>query len=315
MEDRQNNLDVWKIILFIILDAKHRDELSDEWNKFENEILYKNRFFVKDKLLDEIKNIVKVVTVFMPKDTKLYRARIFDGNATTKLTEKYNDILREKGFPSENIKESELLNIMLTILPAMEEKEIIEYSSLNYWKEALKSYTKGKFKGYNASESLPSKKGGVVGRANPEGISYIYACEDSKTPIYEVRPSIGQSVSLATLRLKKDIKLFDFSRRKEHKNNETTNLFDIICEKFSIPNYNDLNKYIPTQYITEYVKQLGLGFDGIRFDSSLNKGGKNIVLFDRNICSVESTDLVEIKSIDIKTQPPVICQGIKNAIK
>ena len=40
MDERQNNSAVWKIILFIILDAKHRDELLDKWSQFENEVFY-----------------------------------------------------------------------------------------------------------------------------------------------------------------------------------------------------------------------------------------------------------------------------------
>ena len=107
--------------------------------------------------------------------------------------------------------------------------------------------------------------------------------------------------------------MFDFSRRFGHKNDEIIKLFDIVCEKFSIPNYNDLSKYIPTQYITEYVKQLDIGFDGIRFDSSLHKGGKNVVLFDRANCSVMSTKLLEVENIEIKTQLPAICREIKNS--
>ena len=42
-------------VTFVIV----KDELLGKWNKFENEILYNNRFFVKDRILDEIKAMLK----------------------------------------------------------------------------------------------------------------------------------------------------------------------------------------------------------------------------------------------------------------
>ena len=43
------------------------------------------------------------------------------------------------------------------------------------------------------------------------------------------------------------------------------------------PNENPL-EYVPTQYLCEFVKSLGVG--GIRYRSSLRPEGWNIVLFD-----------------------------------
>ena len=77
--------------------------------------------------------------------------------------------------------------------------------------------------------------------------------------------------------------------------------------------YNETNKYIPTQYIAEYIKKLDLNFDGIYFDSSLNKGGRNVVLFYRDICSVMSTKLIEVKGVKIEKQEPAICQQVKES--
>ena len=45
-------------------------------------------------------------------------------------------------------------------------------------------------------------------------------------------------------------------------------------------NYGGEEDYLPTQYLCEYIRELG--FDGIRFASSLNQNGKIIVLFDAN---------------------------------
>ena len=47
-----------------------------------------------------------------------------------------------------------------------------------------------------------------------------------------------------------------------------------------MPNYIGDTGYLGTQYVSEFIKNLKCGFDGIRFTSSLHEGGFNIVLFD-----------------------------------
>ena len=312
INQEEKDREAWFTIILFILYAQRKDELLDVWDKFEEEILYNNRFFIENEILKEIATKADEHAIIIPKDKVLYRARIYNGNATTKFIEKYKEVLKSKGQTIEEIKQRTMTDLTISMLPFMDDNEDGD-SQLKYLRDALKKYNSDKFKGYNAEESLPPKKGGVAGRANPEGISYIYACEDEDTPIYEVRPSIGQTVSLAKLKLKKDVKLFNLTIFNEHKEGELINLFDIICEKFSVPNYNETNKYIPTQYIAEYIKKLDLNFDGIYFDSSLNTGGKNVVLFDRDICSVMSTKLVEVKGVKIEKQEPAICQQVKKS--
>lgn len=57
--------------------------------------------------------------------------------------------------------------------------------------------------------------------------------------------------------------------------------------------YDDID-YIPTQYLTEYIKNLG--YYGIKFKSSLSDG-ENITLFSEN--QVEITDICLYKAEDI----------------
>ena len=59
-----------------------------------------------------------------------------------------------------------------------------------------------------------------------------------------------------------------------------------------------------TQYIAEEIKNMG--FDGLRFRSSLNKNGFNVVLFNPDDCVAVSSDLVEVKGIDLKLDEPLI---------
>ena len=91
-----------------------------------------------------------------------------------------------------------------------------------------------------------------------------------------------------------------FPEKHEEPNFESPSLFDSIGKRFSIPNKNDVTKYMATQYIAEEIKHLG--FDGIRFNSSLNLGGKNIVLFEDKYCKAVGSELRKIGSIQIDIQ-------------
>ena len=53
--------------------------------------------------------------------------------------------------------------------------------------------------------------------------------------------------------------------------------------------------------MTEKIKELG--FDGLRFRSSLKQGGVNIVLFEPENCEAVSSELVEIKQISMDIRP------------
>ena len=136
-----------------------------------------------------------------------------------------------------------------------------------------------KFWGYDAEQSdAPPKDKTSGGRANPKNISYLYIAEDLKTAMMEVRPNLTQEVSVATIKILKTLRLFDFCYvDPEEKAGKSLDL-SIISTAFSTPNFGNENDYYATQYLCEFIKELG--FDGIRFYSSLNPPGKNIVLFN-----------------------------------
>lgn len=53
---------------------------------------------------------------------------------------------------------------------------------------------------------------------------------------------------------------------------------EVLSTCFSRPNFKDDFEYLPTQYLCEYIRELG--FDGIRFGSSVKHGGINVIIFD-----------------------------------
>lgn len=162
-------------------------------------------------------------------------------------------------------------------------------------------WKKLKFKGYDRKNCLPPPpEKAIAGRANPKGISYTYLSEDELTPIYEVRPTINQIVSIAKFKTTKKLKIYDLS---SHKTNEIFPLLETISGKFSLP-YNGMpDEYIPTQFITELIRTME--FDGIKFNSSLNENGKNVVLFDNNY-KVLSSKLVQLQKYNLLIEPEVL---------
>lgn len=152
------------------------------------------------------------------------------------------------------------------------------------------------YSGYDAENSLSPKNKNIIkaGRANPEKIGYLYLSEDVETSIKEIRPSIKSRISVATVKILKDFKLFDISDL-----NQNTKEFEALNFGFSLPVSNEID-YIPTQYISELLKDIG--FDGIKFNSSLNKNKKNITLFNyENNINIEfvQSELYFVNDINI----------------
>ena len=176
--------------------------------------------------------------------------------------------------------------------------------------KAQKKWKKNiKFKGWNKKDSgAPPADYIGNGRANPDHIRYLYLSEDPVTPVYEVRPIIGDTVSIAKFKLQKEVRLYDLTFDIHDIENdevvELPRLYNTIGAMFSRPYNGDASKYLPTQYIAEEIKNMG--FDGLRFRSSLNKDGYNVVLFNPDDCIAISSDLVEVKGIDLKLDEPMI---------
>lgn len=302
------NSDEWKFLLIMMLmeDIKQR---NSRWKNFEDELIYNNRFSVKHAVIDEIHECKTRAVTIIKKDTVLYRARVFEKSNFNKLVKYY---LLENGYSQSEIDkmlnewndEEKILSLMPEIFSDYDYGQTPELvKAQNKWKRHVR------FKGWNAEDSGAPKADFVGnGRANPDHIRYLYLCEDSVTPIYEIRPIIGETVSVARFKLKKDVKLYDLTLNiHDIENNEVVNLprlYNTIGEMFSRPYNGDASRYLPTQYIAEEIKNMG--FDGLRFRSSLHKEGINIVLFNPEACSAFASDLKEVKGIDLKLDDPMI---------
>lgn len=131
------------------------------------------------------------------------------------------------------------------------------------------------------------------GRANPQGIPFLYLCKSIETTMYEVRATYLDEISVGKFRMLpgKEIVLVDFTEDislffntgniKEYA--KSVLLKNLISTDLSRPlrRYDSAMDYIPTQFICEFIRFI-TGADGILFSSSLHKDGKNIVLFEQH---------------------------------
>jgi RES domain-containing protein len=149
----------------------------------------------------------------------------------------------------------------------------------------------------------PAKAKG--GRLNPEGIPYLYVASNEATAIAEVRPWQRATVSVASLRLARDVSVVDFCRPTADAPPETEQedwekgqefTWGMVVDSFSIPHHQeDSVRYLPTQYLAETFK--AASFDGIRYESSLSPSGQNIALFDCAVAGVENVRRARVTRI------------------
>ena len=157
----------------------------------------------------------------------------------------------------------------------------------------------------------PPKELATAGRANPIGIPYLYLSDSAKTTYFEVRAVYLDKLSVGTFRVERELKLVDFIydvnlflayNDGENSLKETIikkKIIEAISKDLSKPlrRYDSELEYVPTQLICEYCKKSGA--DGISFESSLHKGGRNYVLFDDSAAKCIRVDSHEITKIDI----------------
>lgn len=167
------------------------------------------------------------------------------------------------------------------------------------------------FYGYSAKESfVPPANLTKDLRANYKYIPYLYCSNHPYISLVEVRPKLGSLVSVATIINNEAIRLLDFTMRNKPAKMTMTkkNLFSDLSALYSTPITNDdVLDYIPTQFIAEYVKNIG--YDGIAFSSSLtpdvnktNPDRFNIVIFNYQKCSVIKSNVVYVSGICVECE-------------
>ena len=142
-------------------------------------------------------------------------------------------------------------------------------------------------------------------RANRAGQPRLYCADVNYLALIEVRPKVGDKISLATLKVNDVLTILDLTlfHIPYGMDEEKQKLFADISILFSTPVNQDDDKsdYLVTQEIADFVQSLG--YDGIAFSSSLspalnqeNYNCCNLVIFNYQKCSPVKSNVVEMQS-------------------
>lgn len=153
----------------------------------------------------------------------------------------------------------------------------------------------------------PSDKA-TSGRANPNGIPYLYVSTNEETTIYESRSSYLDFITIAEFRLIDKLHVvslrgigqispFVFADQIENYITHQKYL-DRLEKELSKPvrRFDKELDYLPSQYLCEYVKSLG--YDAIEYGSSLKQGGINLAVFDDRKLEARSVNVYEITKVN-----------------
>lgn len=145
------------------------------------------------------------------------------------------------------------------------------------------------------------------GRANPPGFAYLYLANTRETALAEMRPWIGESLTLAIFEILRDIKIVlcragsvnsDDLVFEENPSAEQIEqrVWNEISHGFSRPiNRKDPESdYLPTQILAEAFK--AEGFDGLAYQSGLERG-TNVVLFDRHCAKLIHSAAYKLRKV------------------
>lgn len=254
------------------IDENDFKKAYDLWNSFKQEVLYKNRFVINHNVLDYLIQMAEKNQKLVEEGKILYRARIYDGDDTFL---QYLD----SDFNSDGL-------------------DNIEKLILSRYKHDINTRHESGFWGFDSKSSFVPPGNDYIndGRTNPAFIKYLYTSEDPYTALVEVRPYLSSKVSIAEIRVNESLKIADFSYESFGKfEGFEQNLIYLIMKDFSLPSDSNKKNYIPIQYVAEFIKSLG--FEGIKFNSSLHGRGRNLTIFNYEKCSPIGSKLYKIEDV------------------
>lgn len=265
--------------------------VADLWDYFKFCILIDNRFFFAHPLLDVVKAKIDEHIITLPVDTTLFRARIDTNNMLRDQVRNlmHVDILSE-------VKEEE------SISGKSEVDRMIEcFAGADGFDNYCEQHKNG-FEGFSADECMcPPPHKVSHGRCNLPNSPHLYAAADIHTAIAETRPYIRDTISVASLCCEKDLKIIDFCYDWDDHDNFGDWFYMAMSSEFSVVNKGKENDYFATQYLTMLVKSIG--YDGLKFKSSLVMDGVNYVIFDDTVCKPISSKLYTVMQARYEVLP------------
>lgn len=158
----------------------------------------------------------------------------------------------------------------------------------------------------------PKREDSKSGRANPEGIPFLYLSEEAKTTLYETRVIKHDVVSEGEFKMVgkdplyvEDLTDIDLDGIELLDEDVVTLakrrlLIRALSQDMSHPmrRFDSAVEYVPTQFICEYV-QLTQSVSGIRFASSVYPEGTNVVIFEPALMHCVDVKDYNIGDLDI----------------
>lgn len=279
--------------------------IQEDWNIFSS-IDTGQSFFSSNDILDSLKLITDVSfseSVFDPMIPVSYTDEITD---SVSFWGKLKDDLKWRRRFLTDIGEMEDMgwDAMFNVFTTLDSTNYLYRARINQKGQTI-AYTPDKM-------FAPEKELTTSGRANPQGIPYLYLSKDYETTVYEARATFLDNISIGKFQLVdgKELRLVDFTSHQSPFNQGADIIRftkarltrNIISKDLSEPlrRYDSELEYIPTQFICEYIRFFTKA-DGIQFYSSLEKGGVNIVLFDQSDIECVEVEVHQITEVKIKS--------------
>lgn len=260
------------------METPNYKDASKLWSSFRDEVMFRQRFFLNYPVLDRLGEIARTLETLIAPGRIYYRARIIDDNA---------------------LKEHMLGKCYA---PDRTEEERKWYHS-----------KANKFKGLSKEGSyVPDDPKRIRdARSNPRFIRYLYVAESPTTAVYEVRPILYNAVNVAGIEVKESLRIaniaVDIDPNPEKDKSVDEWVLGFVQSAFSSPT-NNPDDYIPSQIIAEFFRHLG--YDGIRYSSSLHEGGYNLTIYDVSKCEpVFSTDM-RFEKMKISLRPAIGAENV-----
>lgn len=261
------------------MSSPNYEKAREQWNSFCKTIKYRQRYFISHPVLDVLKSVAKSCKMIIDPGKIYYRARIIDHNAAQK------EHMIAKCFGPEST-----------------EADQKWYHNRD-----------NKFRGLSKEGSYvpPDPDQIKDARSNPKFIRYLYIAESPTTAVFEVRPILHNAVNVSGIQVKERLEIaniavdIDMDPQKEKSMEEW--LLCFIQSAFSSPT-NNADDYISSQVVAEYFRYLG--YDGIRYGSSLHKGGYNLTIYDVSKCEAIFSSDLRLENIKIYLRPAVGAENV-----
>lgn len=260
------------------------------WYYFKYCLKSQNRYFFQHSLISVIQESFEKNVSILRKDTKIFRARSDDQHTIWNENWRYSEIISTPKH-LESLRSMEYDSTKLAEMQANYVK-VLNAPETKRFKEKL---DRG-FQGYDADGcGAPPSELASAGRCNSEGVAYLYAAQEEHTAVAEIRPYVGDTISIATLQPKRDLKLVNLDYDPSAVVSGSEFFYNEIQQEFSQVNKGKKNDYLITQYITSLVAHSG--YDGLCFRSSLVEDGTNYVIFNSNDCAAISSKICYLTGV------------------